>query len=265
MLCSFCSVLSLFFEVYYMCNYAVFFLNCTAFVCSMAYLSFEESKILDSKTKFSDYKFFQAQGGQDRVSFMEQLIHTIPQLDHLVTVPDGINPEREEDLYLEKKKQRKKLSPSEMSKLPKEAKILIMSDGRKATAVANFLLDNFNRKLLKGEDTQHNMCLYESVLCQISNRKEIIGPDGECYSPLDLKLQTIYNMVTNYEKVYPVIEKHLTNSYKQFTLKNLLTTSEVEIGMLAAIRELIQVKKKFHFFNINRQNCTLFKFYYAVF
>ena len=220
-----------------------FKLSCVRFRFSMAaYLPLSESRLLESKCCFKDFKFFQqVENGVSRVDFLENLAQGIPDLDYLLAVPPGVDPDSEDSAFKEKQKKRKKLSPSEMAKLPKEAKILIMSDGRKATAVANYLLDHYNRQMIKSESTQHNLCLFEAVLSQISNLKYIIGPDGETYNSFDLKLQTIFNLCVNYEKLFPIMEKHLTNSYKQYVINNLLTTSEVEVGMLAAIREVVQV------------------------
>ena len=109
-----------------------------------AYLPLSESKQLESKSYFKDFKFFQqVENGVSRVDFLENLALAIPDLDYLLAVPPGVDPDGEDSAFNEKQKKRKKLSPAELAKLPKEAKILIMSDGRKATAVANYLLDNF--------------------------------------------------------------------------------------------------------------------------
>ena len=60
-------------------------------------------------------------------------------------------------------------------------------------------------------DDSSNNCLFESMLCQISNRAYMFHPDdnSRLYSAYDLRLQAIAYIAINYEEVFPTKKRLL--------------------------------------------------------
>ena len=78
------------------------------------------------------------------------------------------------------------------------------------------------RDMVPVDDLSTQNCLYEAWLQQISNSDFMYNLDsGEPYSPLDLRMQLLYNMSVDYELYYPQVKMHLKIPYKYWIMKQL--------------------------------------------
>ena len=139
-----------------------------------------------------------------------------------------------------------KMSSHETARMNKvsSAKPLLLGDTRKAQAISDFVKAMFMRDLVPIADTTQN-CLYEAFLQQISNSDFMYHPDtGETYSPMDLRTQLLYVMVTDYEEYYPKVQMHLEVSYKQWLYDQMDEASASDLVAVSALRHFFQVSKK---------------------
>ena len=68
------------------------------------------------------------------------------------------------------------------------------------------------------------------------------NPDsGEPYSPLDLRMQLLYNMAVDYENYYPQVKMHLVIPYKLWIMKQLSEQTPSDMVAVAGLRHMFQV------------------------
>ena len=161
----------------------------------MDYLDYESTLPDMKRTFFSDFKFY-------TMEKVQVLIKNIPETPY-GQVPEGVEPQSESTTS---SCGSAKLSPAEVARMNKvqAAKTLLLGDTRKAQAISDFVKTMFMRDMVPVDDLSTQNCLYEAWLQQISNSDFMYNPDyGEPYSPLDLRMQLLYNMSVDYELYYP--------------------------------------------------------------
>ena len=144
-----------------------------------------------------------------------------------------------------------KLSPAEVARMNKvqAVKTLLLGDRRKAQAISDFVKTMFMRDIIPVDDLSTQNCLYEAWLQQISNSDFMYNPDsGESYSPLDLRMQLLYNMSVDYEQYYPQVKMHLEIPYKHWIMKQLSKHTPSDMVAVAALRHMFQVSTYFKIF-----------------
>ena len=130
-----------------------------------SYQTYEDTVHLLDATKFKDYNFYTPQD-------VEGLIKQIPDIAPYI---DSV-PEDEEPVS-----RSRKLTKKELAKLTPEAKILNISNNKKAKDIKHFLLEKFDRILVDTLDQDNNNYLFQSILCQISNQRFMFDSDGKPY------------------------------------------------------------------------------------
>ena len=107
----------------------------------------------------------------------------------------------------------------------------------------------FMRDMVPVDDLSTQNCLYEAWLQQICNSDFMYNPDsGEPYSPLDLRMQLLYNMSVDYEQYYEQVKVHLEIPYKEWIIRQLSEHTPSDLVAVAALRHMFQVSKYFIIF-----------------
>ena len=126
--------------------------------------------------------------------------------------------------------------------MPKEAKILNIPNNKKATEIKNYILDKFERVLVDTMNEYDNNCLFESILCQLANRR-FMFKDTQHYNAQNLRLQTVAFMAKNYEFIYNKVMHSITGSFIQWLLDMMDPQTEGDTAALIGMRYLLQVNK----------------------
>ena len=200
------------------------------------FLSYEETEIFRNSSFFEGFGFYKA---KDILKLCAELDD-----DPYGKITDSAKSGDDEDIITIRKKTTQKLTPSERRNLNKHAAILIMADNRKATSMAEFIKEKFDKQMVEVEDLETNNCLFESTLKQISNVKYITNmATGSSFKPQDLRLLCMYTAVTEAESVFPLVEPYLNVSYKKFIERNLDSNFETDYSMVIILRHLLKVRK----------------------
>ena len=120
------------------------------------FLSYEETEILRNASFFEGFGFYKA---KDILKMCQELDD-----DPYGKVPDSAKSGDDEDIIATRKRTTQKLTPAEKRNLNKHAAILLMADNRKATSIAEFIKDKFDKQMVEVEDLETNNCLFESTL-----------------------------------------------------------------------------------------------------
>ena len=148
------------------CRFHGFFLKIFSNASSKGnFLSYEETEILRNASFFEGFGFYKA---KDILKLCKELDD-----DPYGKVPESAKSGDDEDIIAKRNKTTQKLTPSERRNLNKHAAILIMADNRKATSMADFIKEKFDKQMVEVEDLETNNCLFESTPKQISNVKYI--------------------------------------------------------------------------------------------
>ena len=199
----------------------------------MDYLDYESTLPDIKRTFYSGFKFYSMDKVQD-------LIKNIPETPY-GQYPEGVQPESESTTTSSGSS---RLSPAEVARMNKvqAAKTLLIRDTRKAQAICDFVKTMFMRDMVPITDLSTQNCLYEAWLHQISNSDFMYNPDsGEPYSPLDLRIQLLYNMAVDYENYYPQVKMHLEIPYKLWIMKQLSEQTPSDMMAVAGLRHMFQV------------------------
>ena len=205
----------------------------------MDYLDYESTLPDVKKTFFSDFKFYTMEKVQD-------MIKNIPETPY-GQLP-GVDAQKETTTS---SCGSAKLTPAEVSRMNKvqAAKTLLLGDTRKAQAISDFVKTMFMRDMVPVDDLSTQNCLYEAWLEQISNSNFMYNPEtGDQYSPLDLRIQLLYNMSVDYEQYYPQVKVHLEIPYKEWIIRQISEHTPSDMVAGAALRHMFQVSKNFRFF-----------------
>ena len=122
------------------------------------FTSYEDTVNLIHNTTFNGYEFLE-------ITQVESLIKQIPNESPYT---DILHHEDEEAHV-----RGKALTKNELAKMSKEAKILNIANNKKASEIKNYILDKFDRVLVDTMNEHDNNCLFESILCQLANRRFI--------------------------------------------------------------------------------------------
>ena len=156
------------------------------FKATAEFLTYEESvPLLRSQCVFKDYKFYQ----RDLLVKAVEYLPDEPFSDSSFLPPDP-----------PAKKDPPELSAAEKARLNKYAKILIMSDNRKATAVVDYVKVILKGELILPSDPAppDQNCAFRAILTQIFNHEYFFNTEtGECYRALDLRNQFVSFSVDN--------------------------------------------------------------------
>ena len=209
------------------------------------FLSYEETEILRNASFFEGFGFYKA---KDILKMCQELDD-----DPYGKVPDSAKSGDDEDIIATRKRTTQKLTPPEKRNLNKHAAILLMADNRKATSIAEFIKDKFDKQMVEVEDLETNNCLFESTLKQISNVKYITNmATGSTFKPQDLRLLCMYTAVTEADSVFPLVEPYLNVSFKTFIERNLDCNFETDYSMVVILRHLLKVRK--YIFTLKEKN-----------
>ena len=105
------------------------------------------------------------------------------------------------------------------------------------------------RDMVPITDLSTQNCLYEAWLHQISNSDFMYNPDsGEPYTPLDLRMQLLYNMAVDYENYYPQVKMHLEIPYKLWIMKQLSEQTPSDMVAVTGLRHMFQVSTNLKLF-----------------
>ena len=185
-------------------------------------------------TTFKDYQFFQ---NTDVETVIRQIPDESPYIDVIVFHEEPLPKGRS-------------LTKKELSKLNKEAKLLNITNNKKAKNVTKYILDTFDRTLVDTIDPDNANCLFKSVLVQLSNLRYMFK-DTTHYSPQNLRLQVVHFMAVNYEFMYPKVKHHISGNYKQWLLNMMDPQTDGDTAALIGCRHLLKVSD---------QNSRLFTF-----
>ena len=178
---------------------------------------------------------------------VQDLIKNIPETPY-GQYPEGVEPESESTTTSSGSS---RLSPAEVARMNKvqAAKTLLIGDTRKAQAICDFVKTMFMRDMVPITDLSTQNCLYEAWLHQISNSDFMYNPDsGEPYTPLDLRMQLLYNMAVDYENYYPQVKMHLEIPYKLWIMKQLSEQTPSDMVAVAGLRHMFQVSTNLKLF-----------------
>lgn len=176
-------------------------------------------------TQFKEYNFFTSEQ-------VEGLIKQIPDISPYT----DCFPEDEEPVS-----KSRSLTKKELSKLSPEAKILNLSSNKKAKEMKEYLLEKFDRVLVDTLELDNNNCLFQSILCQLSNQRFMLNSEGKLYDSQCLRLQTVAFMAINYEEMYNRVKHSLTAPYKKWLLDMTDPMTDGDTVALIGIRHLLKV------------------------
>ena len=192
--------------------------------------TYEETVKGLSASYFSDFKFFTQTFVQDYIK---------------VTVPDT---EEYLNSRVPKKEQSKsetieaKLTKSQKALQSPSAKILLLTDNRKAKVLSSYIKETCQRKLVEIEDLTSNNCLYEAVLSQISNAEFIYSEDNTQYVPYNLRMQMLHYMATNHEVLLPLVRDYLDQkSFKEWMLDQCSPSEPADLIAPIVLRHMMKV------------------------
>ena len=162
-------------------------------------MSYDNSVTYLEATRFKEYKFLQI---TDVESVIRQIPEESPYIDIVACDEEPLPKGRP-------------LTKKELSKLNKEAKLLNITNNRKAKNIAKYILDNFDRTLVDTLDPDTTNCLFKSVPVQLSNVRFMFN-ETQQYTAQNLRLQVVYFMAINYEFMYP--QSQIPNNWELQTV-----------------------------------------------
>ena len=189
-------------------------------------MSYDNSVTYLEATRFKEYKFLQI---TDVESVIRQIPEESPYIDIVAFDEEPLPKGRP-------------LTKKELSKLNKEAKLLNITNNRKAKNIAKYIMDNFDRTLVDTLDPDTANCLFKAVLVQLSNVRFMFN-ETQQYTAQNLRLQVVYFMAINYEFMYPKVKYQITGSYKQWLMNMLDPQTEGDTAALLGCRHLLKVSK----------------------
>ena len=198
-----------------------------------SFQTYEDTVHMLEATHFPGYNFYTEQD-------VETLIKQIPDISPYI---DPV-PEDEEPIS-----KSRSLTKKELAKLTPEAKILNIASNKKAKEIKEYLLEKFDRVMVDTLDKDNNNCLFQSILCQISNHRFMFNSEGKQYDSQCLRLQTIAFMAINYEEMYNRVKHSLNCPYKRWLLDMTDPMTDGDTVALIGMRHLLKVSVTFHFFN----------------
>ena len=199
-----------------------------------SFQTYEDTVHMLEATHFRNYKFYTEQD-------VESLIKQIPDISPY------IDPVPEDEGPISKSRS---LTKKELAKLTPEAQILNTASTKKAKEIKDYLLEKFDRVLLDTLDKQNNNCLFQSILCQISNHRFMFNSDGIQYDSQCLRLQTIAFMAINYEEMYNRVKHSLNFPYKRWLLDMIDPVMDGDTAALIDMRHLLKVSLTFQLINL---------------
>ena len=180
--------------------------------------------------------------------FPDFYIHTRENVSGLIAIlpddPYSEMPETYDPKPTANKKGGRPMTPKEMQKLNKHAQILIMSDERKASGIANYVKTELKMDLQEVPNTGPKSCGYSAVLQQISNTEYTYDQEtGEEYGPDHLRVQLIHFMAVNCDTVYPELLRLnlLPTSYKDWLYQQLDPETQIDESALLGLRLMLKV------------------------
>ena len=200
--------------------------------------TYEDRVHMLEATHFRDYNFYTEQD-------VESLIKQIPDISPYI---DAV-PEDEEPIS-----KSRSLTKKELAKLTPETKILNIASNKKAKETKDYLLEKFDRVLVDTLDKENNNCLFQSILCQISNHRFMFNSDGKQYDSQCLRLQTIAFMAVNYEEMYNRVKHSLNCPYKRWLLDMIDPMTDGDTAALIGMRHLLKVSLSFQLINFVLQD-----------
>ena len=136
------------------------------------------------------------------------------------------------------------LSAAEKARLNKFAKILIMSDNRKASAVVDYVKTILERELIPPPDPapDDQNCAFRAVLSQMPNHEYFFNTEtGEAYEAIDLRHQFVSFCVENAEEMFAKLKVTLDNPFKEWLLLQLDPQQESDHSTILALRHMLKV------------------------
>ena len=143
------------------------------------------------------------------------------------------------------------LTPKEIRSLNKAAQILLMTDERKASGIANYVKTKLNKDLQEVPNNGPKDCGYSAVLQQVSNTEYIYDQaTGDEYSPDHLRVQLIHFMTINCDTVFPELMRLslLPSSYKDWLYQQLDPETQIDESALLGLRLMLNVSNHFTLF-----------------
>ena len=136
------------------------------------------------------------------------------------------------------------LSASEKAKLNKYARILIMSDNRKAAAIGEYVKNILKRELIPQPDPApaDQNCAFRGVLYQMPNHEYFFNVEtGEVYGGTDLRNQMVSFCVENADDMFNKLKLTLDKPFKEWLLNQLDPLQESDHSTILALRHMLQV------------------------
>ena len=210
-------------------DYKIF--DCFFFKATAEFLTYEESvPLLRQQCVFKDYKFYK----KDLLVRAVECLPDIPFSDaSFLPPPDPAA-----------KKAPPELSAAEKARLNKFAKILIMSDNRKATAVVDYVKTILERELVPPPDPapDDQNCAFRAVLTQMPNHEYFFNTEtGEAYEAIDLRHQFVSFCVENAEEMFAKLKVTLDKPFKEWLLLQLDPQQESDHSTILALRHMLKV------------------------
>ena len=147
------------------------------------------------------------------------------------------------------------LSAAEKGRLNKAAKMLIMADNRKATAVVDYVKAILARELIPPPPDpapQDMNCAFRAVLAQMPNHEYFFNPEtGEVYSAMDLRNQFVSFCVENAQDLFVKLKATLDKPFKQWLLLQLDPLQESDHSTILGLRHMLKVIIFFLKFNFS--------------
>ena len=210
-------------------DYKIF--DCFFFKATAEFLTYEDSvPLLRKQCVFKDYKFYK----KDLLVRAVECLPDIPFSDaSFLPPPDPAA-----------KKAPPELSAAEKTRLNKFAKILIMSDNRKATAVVDYVKTILERELVPPPDPapDDQNCAFRAVLTQMPNHEYFFNTEtGEAYEAIDLRHQFVSFCVENAEEMFAKLKVTLDKPFKEWFLLQLDPQQESDHSTILALRHMLKV------------------------
>ena len=196
-----------------------------------AVIPYEETLPLLQKSYFPNFKIY------SETTVLDAIVLIPDEAQYIVSPFPHSGPKQ-----VPEDKQRKP-TRAEKALQNRDAKTLLMLDSRKASALADYVKQLFQRVLVPIEDLSTNNCLYEAVWSQISNKDYMFDTSsGEEYTPHSLRLQTVLHMAINYEFIYPQVEAYLEGcSFKEWLTNQTKPETFGDMASIVGLRNLLEV------------------------
>ena len=201
-----------------------------------SFLTYEETVPLITSSIFKSFTIYSKEE-------TEAVIESLPDVPY-GEMPPGLSSSVAEE---SKTSEEHPLSTKEKNGQNSFARALCMRDNRKASGIAAFVKKVINKDIdCSPQNPSNRNCCYGAVLQQISNHDYNFNQKtGEEYSDDDFRLQTLFHMAENAEKVYTLVKLHLDVPYKTWLRQQLSNKQDGDMASLIGMRHMLNVSTSY--------------------